>query len=245
MTPFFTLLYQPMFNLLVWLYDVLPGQDMGLAIIALTILLKFLLAPLSHRTLVSQRAMQRLQPKIQEVKKEHKDDREKLARAMMELYKREKVNPLSSCLPLLIQLPILIVLYRVLMDGLGQADLSVLYPFVAKPAEINATFLGFFDLTISSIPLALLAGAAQFAQTRMLPRTKPPSAVAGSTGSKDEEVMATMNRSMLYFMPILTVVIGASLPGGLALYWLVSNLFSIAQQVWVFKTRLPHADSQP
>ncbi|MEK7665447.1 MAG: YidC/Oxa1 family membrane protein insertase [Patescibacteria group bacterium] len=234
MSPFFTILYQPMFNLLVWLYDVLPGNDIGFAIIVLTIILKFLLAPLSHKTLVSQRAMQQLQPKIKELKAKYTDKQEQ-AKAMMELYKQEKVNPLASCLPLIVQLPILIVLYKVLMDGLGTANFDVLYNFVQNPGHIDGMFLNTFNLTTPSILLAVLAGAVQFVQAKMLPRQKPPKPVEGSTGSKDEEMMVAMNRSMTYFMPVLTVLIGASLPGGLALYWLMSNLFSIGQQMIVFK----------
>lgn len=243
MSLFFTILYQPMFNLLVWLYDVLPGNDVGFAIIALTLILKLILAPLSHKTLQSQRAMQALQPKIAELKVQYKDEREKLAKAMMELYKNEKVSPFSSCLPLLIQLPILIVLYKVLMDGLGAANFSYLYTFVANPGHIDGIFLNAFDLTAPNILLAVLAGAAQFFQVKMLPKQKPPMAVQGKEVAKDEEMMIAMNRSMIYFMPILTVVIGASLPGGLALYWLVSNLFSIGQQMLVFK-RYGRVESQ-
>ena len=239
MSLFFTILYQPMFNLLVWLYDVLPGNDIGFAIIVLTLILKLILAPLSHKTLQSQRAMQQLQPKIAEIKAEYKDDREKQAKAMMELYKNEKVSPFSSCLPLLVQLPILIVLYKVLMDGLSAANFSYLYSFVPNPGHIDGVFLNTFDLTTPSILLAVLAGAVQFFQVKMLPRPKSPKAVAGKEASKDEEMMVAMNRSMTYFMPIITVVIGASLPGGLALYWFMSNLFSIGQQVLVFKRYAP------
>src|SRR3989338_4605010 len=103
MSLFHTVLYQPLYNLLIWLYNTLPGADMGFAIIALTILVKLIMWPLNQSSLVSQKALQDLQPKLEELKKQHKDDKEGLGKAMMELYKREKVNPLSSCLPLLIQ----------------------------------------------------------------------------------------------------------------------------------------------
>jgi len=224
-----------MFNLLVWLYDVLPGHDIGVAIIVLTFLLKLALAPFSQKTLHSQRAMQGLQPKIAQLKEKFKDDKEGQAKAMMELYKQEKVNPLSSCLPLLIQLPILIVLYRVLRDGLGSAHLDVLYAFVPNPGTIGHLFVGLLDLSAPSLILAIIAGIMQFVQVKMLPRQKPPSQVAGQPGAKDEEMAVAMNRSMMYMMPVMTVLIGAKLPGGLALYWVVSNLFSIGQQWLVFK----------
>ncbi len=99
---FHTLLYQPIFNLLVFLYNVIPGGDIGFAIIALTILIKVALWPLMHSSLKSQKALQEIQPKIEELKEKHKDDREALAKEMMELYQNEKVNPLSSCLPILV-----------------------------------------------------------------------------------------------------------------------------------------------
>ncbi len=234
---FYTVLYQPLFNLLIWLYNILPGADIGFAIIALTVLIKSVLWPFSHVALKGQRALQEIQPKIEALKVEYKDDKEKLAKAMMELYQKEKVNPFSSCLPLLIQIPILIALYRVLMDGLQPDKLSALYSFVSNPGSIQANFLGLVDLSKPSIILALLAGAFQFWQTRMLVAKKPPTAVAKTSGAKDEAMLASMNKSMVTFMPIMTVVIGVSLPGGLTLYWVAVNLISIAQQYLVFRKK--------
>lgn len=237
MNVFHEALYRPLFNLLIWLYNVIPGADIGFAIIALTILVKLVLWPLTNASLKSQKALQDLQPKLEALKEEHKDDKEKLAKAMMELYAKEKVNPLSSCLPILIQIPILIALYRVLSDGLHAESLSALYSFVQNPGSINAMFLGIVDLGKRSIPLAVLSGLFQFWQTRMLIARRPPKQVRGKEGSKDEEMLASMNQSMLYFMPVMTVVIGASLPGGLTLYWVAINVVSIVQQYMVFKKK--------
>ena len=119
-TFFHNVLYVPIFNLLVFLYEILPGADVGFAIIALTILIKLLLWPFMNQSLRSQKALQTLQPKIDELKTRFENDREGLSKAMMQLYQTEKVNPLASCLPLLIQLPILIALYQVLLGGFGQ-----------------------------------------------------------------------------------------------------------------------------
>lgn len=224
------LLYQPIWNALVWFYNIIPGQDIGLAIIAITILLKIILFPFTLQGLRSQKALQALQPKIEEIKKKYKGQKEVLAKEMMELYKREKVSPLSSCLPLLIQLPILIALYQVLRAGLGEPPVELLYPFVQDPNGINPMFLGFVDLAKVSIPLAVMAGAVQFVQTRMLQVKRPPKEVRGSEGAKDETIMTTMNKQMMYVMPVITVVIGASLPGGVMLYWLVTSLLTVAQQ---------------
>lgn len=237
MNLFHTFLYQPIFNLLVFLYNVLPGADVGFAIIALTVLIKLLLWPFMHTSLKSQKALQQIQPKIEELKTQFKDDKEALAKAMMELYQKEKVNPLSSCLPILIQLPVLIALYQVLLNGFGGDQMSSLYPFIQNPGTISYTFLGFVDLSKANIYLAVLAGAFQFWQTKMLVGKQPPKQVRGSQGAKDESVLASMNTSMQYFMPVITVVIGASLPGGLTLYWVTVNVFSIIQQSVAFKQK--------
>lgn len=237
MDLFQTLLVQPMFNLLVFLYDVLPGSDMGFAIIVLTIIIKLILWPFMNSSLKSQKALQELQPKVEELKEKHKDNKEALAKAMMELYQTEKVNPLSSCLPLLVQFPILIALYRVLLQGFDPSALGQLYAFVPNPGEINKFFLGFLDLSAASVWLAVIAGVFQFFQTRMLMTKRPPKAVQGTPGAKDETMMAAMNKSMMYFMPVVTVLIGASLPGGLTLYWVTITIVSIIQQVVVFRTK--------
>jgi len=235
---FHTILYQPLFNLLIWLYNVVPGHDMGFAIIGISLLIRLALWPLSHSSIRSQKALQDLQPKLEALKIQYKDDKEGLAKAMMELYKNEKVNPMSSCLPLLIQLPILWALYSVLRDGMNMDSLVNLYSFVAKPDSINLNFLGFINLAEPHLVMAVVAGILQFVQTKMLMAKRPPQAVRKDPGAKDEDMMAQMNKSMLYFMPVMTVVIGASLPGGLTLYWIIMNLFAIAQQALAFKKKV-------
>lgn len=234
MEIFHIALYKPLFNLLIWLYDVLPGADMGFAIIALTVVVKLILWPLTHASLKSQKNMQELQPKLEALKIEHKDDKEKLAKAMMELYAAEKVNPLSSCLPVLLQLPILFALYSVLRAGLSADSLKDLYPFVANPGTINDMFIGLVNLAEPNLILAGLAGALQFVQTKMLLTKRPPKDLRKTEGVRDEAMLTSMNQSMTYFMPVITVVIGASLPGGLTLYWVAVNAVSILQQLLVF-----------
>lgn len=234
---FHTILYQPLFNLLIWLYNVIPGHDLGFAIIAISLLIRLVLWPLSRVSLRSQKALQDLQPKLEELKQQYKDEKEKLAKAMMELYKNEKVNPMSSCLPLVIQLPILWALYRVLRDGMNTDSLVNLYSFVARPDFINLNFLGFINLAEPHLVMAVIAGVLQFVQTKMLMAKRPPKKVRQNSGAKDEDMMAQMNKSMLYFMPVMTVVIGASLPGGLTLYWIIMNVFAIIQQALTFKKK--------
>ncbi len=229
------LIFQPILNLLIWLYTVLPGNDMGFAIIVLTLLVKLVLYPFSVAQIKQQRALQALQPKMNEIRTRLKENKEAQAKELMELYKQEKVNPASSCLPLLIQLPIFIGLFEALREGLASRSLNLLYPFVAHPGVINHTLLGIIDLAKPSYVLAILAGAVQFWQSwQMLrspsPTAAPPPEVKASIGAKDETMAAMMNKQMLYIMPVVTVFIGFSLPGGLALYWLVMSLLTVAQQ---------------
>ena len=130
-THLFTIIfYQPILNLLVWLYDVIPGHDIGVAIILLTIIIKLVLLPLSKKSIESQKSLRDLQPKMDEVKKRYPDSKEEQSKAMMVLYKENKINPLSSCLPLLIQLPFLWALYRVFYNGLTKkGSLDLVYSF--------------------------------------------------------------------------------------------------------------------
>lgn len=236
MNPFELLFTQPILNLLVWLHNTIPGNDFGWAIIALTVVIKIVLLPLSAKSLRSQKALQELQPKVNELKEKYKDNREQMGREMMTLYKKEKVSPFSSCLPLLVQFPFLIAIYQVLRDGFGNGALDKLYSFIAAPEAANTVFLGFLDLSGRNIPLALVAGALQFAQTKMLVHTKQPAI----PGARDEGMASIMNKQMLYLMPVMTVLIGATLPGGLVLYWAVNTLITLLQQIVVLRKK--HAD---
>lgn len=227
---FNAVLYQPIYNLMVGLYDLL-FNDLGLAILALTILVRLALWPLTHKSLHSQKAMMEIQPQLNELKKKYKDNKEEQAKAMMALYAEKKVSPFSSCLPLLIQLPLFIALYQVLSAGIKSENLNQLYAFVPNPGRISPVSLGFLDLAVASVPLAVLAAIAQYFQAKMMNRKHPP--IHGE-GSKDEDTMAIMNKQMLYMMPAMTLFIGWKLPAGLTLYWLLTNVAMIVQQKVMF-----------
>lgn len=231
---FNVIFYQPILNLLVFLYNIVPGHDIGLAIIIMTAIIKLVLLPLSKQSIKSQKALQGLQPKIDEIKKKYAGNKEEQGRAMMQLYKQEKVNPFSSCLPLLIQLPFLWAVFVVFRDGLNGQSLNLVYHFIYRPEFINTTSLGFINLAKPNIVLAVLAGLAQFWQAKMLTVKRPE---LRGNGAKDEDMMAIMNKQMLYMMPALTVFIGLSFPGGLALYWLVTTLLTALQQLYLFKQK--------
>jgi len=227
-----TILYQPLFNALVLLYEHLPGHDFGIAVIVLTILIRLILYPLMVQSIKSQKVLSELQPKIQEIQQKYKGDKEKQARETMGLYQKEKINPFGGCLPLLIQLPILIALYQVFWKGLQPGAMVNLYGFVSHPGVIDPTFLGVINLAQASLILAVLAGILQFFQTKMITPKTPKS-------KKEEGQMAQfsgmMQKQMLYFFPIFTVFILWKLPAAIALYWVVTALFSIFQQYLIFK----------
>jgi len=234
MSNIFTVIfYQPILNLLVFLYNTVSFQDLGIAIILLTVLIKLILWPLGQQSIKSQKALQDLQPKIEELKKKYADNKVELSRATMDMYKENKVNPFSSCLPLLIQLPFLFAVYRVFSDGLNN-KLDLVYSFISRPAVINSLSFGFLDLSKPNIYLAVLAGVAQFLQAKMM-MTKQPA--VKTAGSKDEGMAAIMNKQMLYFMPAITIFIGISLPGGLTLYWFVITALTALQQLFVFRKK--------
>lgn len=229
MDLFYTIFYAPLYNLLVFFYDLYPAAGIGLAIIIVTLLIKGILFPFTFQSLKGQRAMQELQPKIAKIREEYKDDKEKMAQELMAVYKNNNVNPFSSCLPLLIQLPIFFALFRVLRDGITEVKADLLYSFIPAPEVIDSMFLGMIDLAEISIPLALLAAVAQYFQVKRTMAQKPVQEVKGSSGAMDENMAANMSKMMLYFMPAITLVIGVtSLPGGVMLYWLSTTFLTVA-----------------
>jgi len=211
---FHLILTQPLLNLLIWLYNVIPGQDIGLAIIALTVLVRLVLYPSFQKSLKSQKHLQDIQPQLDEIRARHKDDKEAQTKAIMEFYQKNKINPFSSCLPLLVQLPILLALFNVFRVG------------VANPGAIDTYFLGVIDLAKPNAVLAVLAGGFQFVQSRMMTRR--------NTATTDR-MAAVMNKQMIYLFPLLTVFIGLRFEAGLALYWIVTTLFAIGQQYYIMK----------
>jgi len=235
---FNTVLYQPLFNALILLYEHLPGRDFGMAVIVLTVLIRLLLYPLMMKSIKSQKVLTELQPKIQEIQNKYKENKERQAKEMMELYQKEKINPFGGCLPLLIQLPILIALYRVFWQGFQPETMTLLYSFVPHPGTIDPYFLGLVNLSQASLILALIAGVAQFFQSRMMmPKNRKP---AGT--DKTAQFSEMMQKQMLYLFPIFTVFILWRLPAAIAVYWIVTALFSIGQQHLIIRAPTKHQE---
>ena len=226
-TLYTEILYRPLFNLVVLLYNIIPGDDFGVAIIVLTALVRLVFLPLTIKTVLSQRALSKINPKIKEINEIYKNDSAAQSAAILKLYKDNNVNPIAGCLPLIIQLPILIALYRVFIDGFKAQNLGLLYGFVNNPGSIKEMFLGIINITKPNFILTLLAGLLQFLQARQMASINNNQ----DTGANKE--MAALNSQMLYFFPILIIIIGWNLPAGLMLYWITTTVLSIAEQVYI------------
>lgn len=225
MSYFFNLIfYWPVLNLLIYFYETVALRDFGIAVILVTVLIRLVLYPLFHKGTKQQMLMQRIQPKIKKIQELHKHDKEKQTQALMDLYKEHGVNPFSSMLLIVIQLPIMLALYWVVRSALVPGELAGLYSFIPQPQVINPLFIGLIDLAKPSILLILLAAIAQYFQSR-LAIYRDPKNTAPPTGAEK------MAKQMTFIGPIITVVIFYGLPAAIGLYWLVTSLFSVLQQV--------------
>jgi YidC/Oxa1 family membrane protein insertase len=226
-----TVLYHPLINALAFLVSIIPGGDVGLAVIILTILVKIILFPLSQKSIESQAQMNILAPELNKIKASGAS-KEEQARLTFELYKIHKTNPFSGCLLVLIQIPIIFALYYVFLKGI-KFDNGVLYSFVQMPTHMNMIFLGILDISKKSLILAILAGISQYLQAYYMP--KPPIPSSGTTASFQDSFTKSMNTQMKYIFPFIVAFIAYSISGAIALYWITSNLFMVGQQIYVKK----------
>jgi len=227
----FNLINNSIRQALTFFYQVFGG-NLGLAIIALTLFIRSILIPITLPSLKSAKKMQELKPLLDKLKKKHKNDKKKLQQAQMELYKQHNINPAAGCLPQIVQIVVLISLYRVLMNFI-EADL-------VNGFTLNLKFL-WLDLSKPDpyYILPVLAGLFQLIfsiamQTGLKSEVKAPKNKAKKQQEEDSLEMAqTMQKQMLYTMPIMTTIIALKFPSGLALYWTASTIFSLVQQLIV------------
>lgn len=226
---FHSVIYVPLYNALVWLVDVLPMHDMGLAVIALTIAVRVIIYPLSRRAIESQKKMKELAPEIERLKERHKDNPQEQSRAMFALYREREVKPFASFGLLLVQIPIFLALYWIFARaGLPTVNEGLLYPFVSVPESIHMLFLGLIDLSGHSVLLAVLVTLSQIAYTRLAmgPRTKPKATGA----SFSEDMAASFDLQARYMLPAIIGIVSVSVAAAAPLYWLTSNCAMIAQE---------------
>ncbi len=228
---YISVFYEPLYNGLAFLANIAPFGDIGIAIIALTLIVKFILFPFSHKTVVTQLKMRKLEPEISALKEKHKENKQEQAKRVMGLYRKHGINPMSGFLMLLIQLPIIFALYRVFLNGLN-FNPDDLYSFISTPENIRISFLGIFDLTQKSYILAGFAAVTQFFQMRL---ATPPLAKKDSSkkGSFQDDFARSMNVQMRYIMPIFVFFIAFRFSSAIALYWTTMNLFAIVHEIIV------------
>jgi YidC/Oxa1 family membrane protein insertase len=235
---FRSLISRPLFNLLVFFTQKFPGHSFGWAIVALTLLVRALLFLPNQKAMRSQRQLQKLQPKIAELREKHKGNQQMIAMKTMEMYKANKVSPMSSCLPMLFQLPILLGLYYIVRDGLSP-HLSYLLYDMQTHVDLSIVNTQFFGLNLgmrNRIVLPIIVGVAQWIAIRMSlvsakKRNLKEKTVAKKSTTKDPMgQMEGMNKMMQWVMPAMILFFAGSLPAAVGIYWLTSTLFGIAQQ---------------
>jgi YidC/Oxa1 family membrane protein insertase len=216
----FAFLARPMLVALNFFFRYLGNY--GIAIILLTVVIKIVFYPLSKHGLKSMKDMQKLQPQMAALKQRYKDDKQRMNKELMDLYKRHKINPLGGCLPMILQIPVFIALYEVLYVALELrhapfmlwiTDLSAADTLMVLPEGLPLLGGSAFG------PLPLLMGASMFIQQKMTPTAMDPA-----------------QAKMMMFMPIIFTFMFLNFPTGLVLYWLVNNILQIGQQYYIQKT---------
>lgn len=223
-----TLFYEPLYNALFFIINTLPNSSLFIAVVILTIIVRLIIAPLSYKAIRTQLKIKQLQPKLKEIKKI--EDKQEQARETLKLYKEHGVNPFSSFFLILIQLPIILALYWVFRDGGLEVDPEILYSFVTEPQNIVRTTFG-IDLAKQSTLLAFLTGFTQFIYLSTSSTMKKDKEDTGA--SEQEKVMQMVQQSMKYIMPVMITIFAYVVGGAVALYWVTSNLFMIAQEQYL------------
>ncbi len=220
--------YQPLYNGLIFLVSIVPFADVGFAVILLTLIVKTILFPLTQKSIVSQIQLKNLEGEIAKIKIDYPDKQEQAKRTFA-LYKEKKVSPFSGCLPLLVQLPILIALYLVFRTGLTAAGVPALYSFVHMPVTLHTHFLGLIEMSGKSIVLALLAGISQFIQVKLM---TPPGAPRPADAKPDfkADLSRNMQTQMKYVLPVMIAFVAYQVSAAAALYLVVNNIFAIVQE---------------
>ncbi len=243
---FNTLIVQPLLNLVMAIYAILPYHDLGIAVIITTILVRLLVWPLASKQLHSQRAMQKLAPEIAKLRKKAGGDKQKESQMLMELYKEKGISPFASLTPILIQMPLLIAFYYALRHAVHAQEIATMIyapvanmpavkEIIANPAAFKPMLLGIVDLAKPNVVIAVLAAVAQFVQTKQIMPKK--------SGEKGDTAAQVAQMSVLLF-PFMTFLFAMSLPSALGLYWLVASLVSIFQQWLILRKDVEEMEAQ-
>lgn len=227
---FHTIVYDPLYNALVYLVDIIPGHDVGFAIIILTIIVRLVVYPLSKRAIQSQMAMKKVAPAVEELKKKYKKNSPEQSQAVFAYYREHDVHPFAGVGLMLVQLPVLIALYVIFArGGLPIVDAHLLYSFVSQPEIVNMLFFGLIDMGAKhNIMLALLTIATQMAYSRL--SMGPRVGKTAIEESLSNDMARSFDLQARYVLPLVIGFVAYSVAAAAPLYYVTSNLFMIAQE---------------
>jgi YidC/Oxa1 family membrane protein insertase len=238
------LLYRPLFNSMVFFYNTIPGANIGLAVILTTLVVRILMIPLYRASIKSQREMTIIQPIVKELQTKYKDDRQKLSEEMLKAYKEHNVNPFAGILLLFVQIPVLIAIYQVSLNIFKPETYPALYSFITLPENFDPNFFGLLNVADArNIILALIVGISQYYQIKLIMKRNQPAKPKETKKSKkkkskqpeEPDFATTLNKQMLFLMPILVTGFAYSLPVTMSLYWITTTVFTIGQEFFLIK----------
>lgn len=238
-----TIFYDPIYNALIFIINNITFGDVGFAIILATIVIKLALSPLTKKSIRSQILMKKMEPELKQIKKDF-PNKEEQAKKTFELYKKYKTNPFSGCLVILIQLPFIFALYYVFYKGLS-FDPSHLYHFISIPSNPNSYFLGLFQMHNNhNIIFAILAGGSQFIQGYLSSPITPKTEIVKEIKEEktfQDDLSKSMQMNVKYILPVFIAIISYQLSAAVALYWITSNIFTIAQEWYIRRSLTKNA----
>jgi YidC/Oxa1 family membrane protein insertase len=234
--------YQPIYNILIFIINNITFGDVGFAIIIVTILVKLILSPLTRKSIKSQILMKRMEPELKQIKKDY-PNKEEQSKKTFELYKKYGTNPFSGCLVVILQLPVIFALYYVFYNGLS-INTNIIYSFIQVPVNLHTNFLGLIEMASHSVFLAIFAGITQFVQGYLSAPIKAKKVeivtnkgVADEPKNFQEQLSDSMQTNVRYILPIFITFIAWKISAAVALYWIVSNIFTIVQE-WYIRRQL-------
>jgi len=233
---FTTILIQPLYNVFIYLIGIMPGGDVGFALIVMTLAVRIIFYPAYSSSIRTQMGMAAVQGELDEINEKYKDEPNEKAQRIMALYKERNIKPFSSFIAVLAPIPIFIALYySIAREGLPHIDTNLLYSFVHVPATVNVEFLGFLNLLAShNIILSVVVAFLQYLVVRLsITRTKKVATTAKPLAADKAQAQAMQQNLMLYALPILYVFIVYSLPAVAGLYFGVTNLISVGQELLI------------
>jgi YidC/Oxa1 family membrane protein insertase len=233
---FTTFLIKPLYNVFIYLIGVMPGGDVGFALIVMTLAVRIIFYPAYTSSIRTQMGMAAVQGELDEINEKYKDDPTEKAQRIMALYKERNIRPFSSFIAILAPIPIFIALYySIAREGLPHIDTNLLYSFVHVPATVNVEFLGFLNLLAAhNIILSVIVAFLQYLVVRLsITRTKSVATTAKPLAKDKAQAQAMQQNLMLYALPILYIFIVYSLPAVAGLYFGVTNLISVGQELLI------------